>query len=717
MITFSHTLKHYCLFIVFAFVSIQIYAQTPVKEGQWYTIESNQRGLVLQVQPPYQNNGIAVILAKRTRQDNQLFRFEAIGNGYYKIRSKKHNKYFDIRGASQANGGVLQVWDQANVENQKFKLSRATADNQYYITAKHSNKSIAAAASFPVGSTITQTYADGLANAMFKFIPHKSKPPKPPTPVVSTTKPVLISPVSGKVVENKKGTIIKFKWQKVQNATSYQLIVQHKNQKNTLINTAVNETYYNYFMTKPIEASLINGDWKWWIRAKIGSTWSEWSDSNKLDFTTPKRTSITLTSPSQNGMLPNGIENKNTAYTWNFDWLDVPNAEQYEILISHPSNASKSIRRNTSASYYQLTQRGHFKNNELRGWNWKVRVFKNGSYSQWTTPRTFNVAQAQKQNNPKPPVVTDNFVTQSTENFNKALKNNFAVELKNKVNNRSTSLGYNPQKNHFKMNEPFKNWHIKYVSKGIYQLQVEIDGKFWSLASEGNQRGDVKLAVDDRRDNYQLWKIIQQADGYYRIINVGNENSNSVSSDTLFYSTKNNDFFLSPWSSQKSLNARWYFDAIQRINVKQNPLESRAFKIMASNGKPICLSYVWTSDATGHNTLSLCSRDDTTLFRFERATNGRYLIKVKSSTRYDKKWYYLSGDLSILEVEQHKELPVKSEYGLQWNIISKGNGQYVLYNLDYKQAVELVHRPNRFPREVIEFRPFANKRAQYFKLL
>ncbi|MEM6685337.1 MAG: RICIN domain-containing protein, partial [Bacteroidota bacterium] len=454
MITFSHSLKHYCFSLLFCIISIQVYAQNPVKDGQWYTIESNQRGLVLQVQPPYENNGVAVILAKRTRQDNQLFRFEAIGNGYYKIRSKKHNKCFDIRGGSMENGGVLQVWDQANVENQKFKLDRATADNQYYITAKHSNKSIAAAASFPRGSTITQQYADGLANAMFKFIPHKPRPPKPTKP----SKPTLLSPVSGKKVENKKGSVITFVWNKVPNASSYQLIVQHKSQKNTLFNNSVNGTRFSYTMENPIEASLANDQWRWWVRAKKGNTWSEWSTPNMLFFTTPKRTSITLTSPFQNGMLPNGIENTNTSYTWNFDWLDVPNAEQYEILISHPNDASKSLHTSTPVSYYQLTQRVHYKNNELRGWNWKVRVFRNGSYSQWSTPRTFNVIQNKQPNNPTPVVVTDNFATESSKNFNKAIKNNFAVELTNKVNNRSTSLGYNVQQNLFKMNEFFKNW-------------------------------------------------------------------------------------------------------------------------------------------------------------------------------------------------------------------------------------------------------------------
>ena len=129
------------------------------------------------------------------------------------------------------------------------------------------------------------------------------------------------------------------------------------------------------------------------------------------------------------------------------------------------------------------------------------------------------------------------------------------------------------------MGEFFKNWRIKYFRDNRYQIQVEIDGKLWSLASAGNERGDLKLAVDDRNDTYQLWKIEQQSDGYYKIINVGNENNDRLYADTLFYSTKNEDFFLSIWKPEKSNNGRWYFDAKNPVNIKPKSIENRVFRM------------------------------------------------------------------------------------------------------------------------------------------
>ncbi|EDP94844.1 hypothetical protein KAOT1_01420 [Kordia algicida OT-1] len=721
MISFSRLLKNYCFILLFFVIPFHMYAQNPVQEGQWYVIQSCKKQLVIQTQPPFQNNGMAVILGRYNTKDNSLFKFEAAGNGYYIIRSKQNNKVLDIRGGSQENNAVLQMWDQANVENQKFKLSRATSDELYYITAKHSNKSIAAGPGFKIGSTVTQKYGDGLSNAMFKFIPHNPKKEKPkPKPVVNIAIPKLITPVTGQVIENKKGNIINFKWSKVPNATKYQLYVEHSNKKDKLLNNIFKDNYYDLTLSETLPTTLAKGAWGWWVRAQVGNKWSKWSKPNTIYFKESVKTTITLNSPQSNASLANGIESRNASFSWDFDWEDVPNAEQYEIVIIHPNNNKKSILKNTPVSRYQLVQRGGLKNNELIGWKWKVRAFINGSYRDWSATRTFNVKQAKKQSTPvnPPPVVTDNLTTQSTANFNKAVKNNFAVELKNKINNRSTSLGYNVQKDHFKMGDFFKNWRIKYVRNGIYQLQVEIDGKFWSLASKGAEKGDVKLAVDNRNDAYQLWKIEQQTDGYYKITNIGNQNNPIVDAEALFYDTKNHDFFLTIWKPERSLNGRWYFDAKKTVNIKPKPIEDRIFRMNASNGKRVCLAYIMTSDATGYNSLRFCSKynSNNTLFKFERTTNGNYLIKVKSTDLGENKWYYLSSNMELYEIDKNKDIPIKNEYGMYWAIMSKGNGNYTIFNVDDRKALEYVKRPYSSPRELIELRKLANKYEQYFKL-
>lgn len=715
MITFSHTLKRYCFTLLFCIISIQVYAQNPVTKGQWYIIESYQKNHVLQVQAPYENNGIAITLAKRTNQNNQLFRFEEVGNGFYIIRSKQHNKVFDIRGGSREDYAILQVWDMANVENQKFKLNLATGNGHYYINAKHSNKSLVVDAGYPIGSTIKQKSVNGLSNAMFKFIPQKSIKPTP-SPVNITKQPKLISPVTGQVIENKKGVIIKFSWEKVPNATQYQLYVEHKNKKDKLLNSLFNENYYNFTLTKAIDASLAKDAWGWWVRAKVGNTWGKWSKPNTLYFKDSKPTPaiVTLNSPQTNATLANGQENNSTKYSWNFDWTDTPNAQQYEILVSHPSNAGKSFRKTVSTSEYKLVQRNHRTSAELLGWSWKVRPIVNGVYGQWSTTRKFTVDQPGKQAKPTPSI---DFVTQSKNSFSKVWKNKHFAKISNKISSKNTLGGYNMNSKKFAMNATNTDWHVRSIGNNRFLLQVFINGKFWSLAAANDNKGNVILANNNKNDTFQQWEITQQTDGYYKIINIGMKQEKYRIDDTLFYDSKNNDFFVSKWQEGKTANGLWYFDAKQQIKIKNDPLENRSFKISSVvNNKQICLGYVWTSDATGHNELGFCNNNDkSTLFSFQKTLRNTYLIKVRKLSSKDE-WNYLKGDLGEQEIERHKDAPIIKEYGFEWNIINRGNGQYMIFNVDSGKAIELIQRSNGFPREFIEFKTATNKRTQYFRL-
>ncbi|AXG70390.1 ricin-type beta-trefoil lectin domain-like protein [Kordia sp. SMS9] len=726
MRTFSHTFKNYCFVVFCCLISLPIFAQEPVKEGQWYVIQSYKKQLVLQTQQPFQNNGVAVILGRYNTKDHSLFKFEAVGNGYYIIRSKQSNKVIDIRGGSQKNGAVVQMWNQANVENQKFKLGRATGDGYYYITAKHSNKSIAAAAGFNMGSTVIQKYGDGLSNAMFKLIPYTPKKPKPqpkpkPQSVTKSIQPKLIAPVTGQVVENRKGNSIKFQWEKVPNATQYQLFVEHSNKKDKLLNSYFKENYYNLELSEVLPAKLAKGAWGWWVRAKIGNEWTKWSKPNTIYFkqATPTRPTVMLNSPQQNATLANGKENNSATYIWDFDWADVPKSEQYEILVSHPNDAGKSFRKTTPVSKYQLIQRNHRKTNELIGWTWKVRVFSNGYYGNWSTPRTFNVERPKKQNTPvnPTPVVTDDLLTQNKNNFSKIWKNKHFAKISNKVSTKNTLSGYDMNSKKFAMNATNTDWRVRSLGGNTYQLQVYINGKFWSLAAANDRKGNVLLANNNRYDKFQQWEITQQADGYYRITNIGMRLEQYEIDDTLFYDSKNNDFFVSKWKEGKTANGRWYFDAKQPIKNLSDPLENRTFSMSSAvNGKKVCIAFVWTSDATGYNKLDFCRDNENSFFKFEKTVRGTYLIKIKKSANNYDEWNYLADDLAQHEIERYKNAAITKEYGFEWTIIQRGNGQYTFVGVDSQKAIELVQRASRNPREVIELKTRANKRTQYFKL-
>ncbi|MFW5974815.1 MAG: RICIN domain-containing protein [Bacteroidota bacterium] len=64
------------------------------------------------------------------------------GDGYYEVSPAHCPHVWDIEGGTGANqnGAKLQLWDNKNQSNQKFKFISAPGQNTYYIKAKHSGK-------------------------------------------------------------------------------------------------------------------------------------------------------------------------------------------------------------------------------------------------------------------------------------------------------------------------------------------------------------------------------------------------------------------------------------------------------------------------------------------------------------------------------------------------------------------------------------------------
>ena len=71
--------------------------------------------------------------------DNQKWRLESVGGGYYKIVAQHSGKVLDVVGKSTANGARIQQYDYLGGDNQKWRLE--PLDEGYYrIVAKHSGK-------------------------------------------------------------------------------------------------------------------------------------------------------------------------------------------------------------------------------------------------------------------------------------------------------------------------------------------------------------------------------------------------------------------------------------------------------------------------------------------------------------------------------------------------------------------------------------------------
>jgi hypothetical protein len=53
--------------------------------------------------------------------DNQRWRLESVGDGYYKIVAQHSGKVLDVRGVSTANGARIQQWDYLGGNNQRWR--------------------------------------------------------------------------------------------------------------------------------------------------------------------------------------------------------------------------------------------------------------------------------------------------------------------------------------------------------------------------------------------------------------------------------------------------------------------------------------------------------------------------------------------------------------------------------------------------------------------
>ncbi len=134
--------------------------------NNYYTIISRCNGLALDVNGASRKNGTNVQVYTLNGSSAQKFRFERveppIKNGIYKIRSGvSSSKYLDISGGSVKDGANLQIWQNSNVGNQRFRVEYL--NNGYYrITAIHSNKVLdVSGAGLANGTNVAQYTSNG----------------------------------------------------------------------------------------------------------------------------------------------------------------------------------------------------------------------------------------------------------------------------------------------------------------------------------------------------------------------------------------------------------------------------------------------------------------------------------------------------------------------------------------------------------------------------
>lgn len=135
-------------------------------EDDTYSIVCKCNGLALDVRGASKEEGAILQSYYYKGTDEQKFKLQpcleeqgtqSAEDGTYRILSKvNHNKIFDVAYASKANGGIIQIWNNERVIQQKFKIEYV-GEGYYKIKAKISNKVLTVESENPKeGSKITQ---------------------------------------------------------------------------------------------------------------------------------------------------------------------------------------------------------------------------------------------------------------------------------------------------------------------------------------------------------------------------------------------------------------------------------------------------------------------------------------------------------------------------------------------------------------------------------
>lgn len=113
------------------------------------------------------NQGARLIQWPYHGGSNQMFTFEPLGDGSYKIISKRSGLVLDVSGGSTAQGAQIIQWPFHGGDNQRFFIDDA-AVGQYRIRSKKSNLVLdVAGASMSQGAPVIQWPKNGGANQIF----------------------------------------------------------------------------------------------------------------------------------------------------------------------------------------------------------------------------------------------------------------------------------------------------------------------------------------------------------------------------------------------------------------------------------------------------------------------------------------------------------------------------------------------------------------------
>ena len=117
--------------------SSQGFAITP---GAIYKILNANSKKAIEVKNYSRDNGAEICQWDFHGGDNQLWKLEDAGEGFYYIRSVLTGKNLEVYGFSTDNGGRVSVWDNTAAKNQQWGIKKDPVDGNYILTNRNSGK-------------------------------------------------------------------------------------------------------------------------------------------------------------------------------------------------------------------------------------------------------------------------------------------------------------------------------------------------------------------------------------------------------------------------------------------------------------------------------------------------------------------------------------------------------------------------------------------------
>ena len=158
--------------------NVQQYTSNNSEAQQWvlksagngyYYILSKCSGLYLDIASASTQNGTNIQVYEGNGSNAQKFKFTQVGelkDGIYSIQTAlDRSKVLDVSQASCADGANIQIWENVNENQQKFKLKYNSQSKTYTISAVHSDKVLDVDNAGKISGTNVQQYTSNNSEA------------------------------------------------------------------------------------------------------------------------------------------------------------------------------------------------------------------------------------------------------------------------------------------------------------------------------------------------------------------------------------------------------------------------------------------------------------------------------------------------------------------------------------------------------------------------